>query len=215
MKITFREVVEKARKAADARLQLQTEDERVNTERNRLKAEAETAIDAGDAEKYLSLKQQMERLDVDALIRKRQLEKTSVPATREECVAAWADYRPAYEKNLTTSLAALDKARVAYLKAYNDCVDLQEEACKTREELASFCDVKTDALSGNEIDLVFPMKTIPNITGINEVTLKGPTGVLDKDLAFVVAYTGKEPVTFRDDPDVLRLLAVVARKRSK
>lgn len=215
MKITFREIVEKARKAADARLQLQNEDERVNAERNRLKAEASVALDEADAEKYLSIGKQLERLDVDSLIHKRQLEKASVPVTREECISAWADYRPGYEKAFTASMSVLDKARAAYLKAYNDVVDLQEEACKTREELASFCGIKTDALSGNDVDLTFPMTTIPNITGVNVVTLRGPAGVLDKDLAFVVAYTGKAPATFKDDPKVQRLITVVARKRSK
>ena len=215
MKLTFKEIVEKARKAAEARLQLQSEDDRVNNERLRLKAEASAAIDEGDAEKYLSIGKQIERLDVDALIHKRQLEKASAPVTKEECVAAWADYRPTYEKSLTSALSILDRKRTEYLRAYNDCVDLQEEACKTREELASFCGVKTDPLSGDEIDLVFPMKTIPNLAGVGDITLRGPAGILDKDLAFVTSYTGGKPTAFLNDPKILRLLAVVKRRRSK
>ncbi|MBR6208903.1 MAG: hypothetical protein IKQ69_07880 [Oscillospiraceae bacterium] len=181
-----------------------------------LKAKADAAAVAGDVAAYRRYKAEADEQEAVAHVRAAQLSKASNPISREDCAAAWSGYRKDYEKSLSSKLAELDKARAAFIKAYTDAVDLQAQACATRERLGVFIGINAaDPLSA-ELDSAFPMLTIPSENGPDVFTLKCPlVGNQDPDLAFVIVNTGSTRLNLATDPAVQRLLTVVRRKRSK
>lgn len=214
MKNTPKEIDAKVQAAADAKAKLRAEEEQAGTDLQNLKAEAEAAIDAGDVDLYLSIKSRISRVEAESIVRKRQIEKTSAPVTREECDEAWATYRADYEKTLTKLLTVLETKRREFIKAYMDAVALQEQACATRERLGGYIGINLSALV-DEVPSEFPMMTIPTHLGIDDFTLScPPVGALDKDLAYVIANSGKPKIRLNEDPEISHLISVVHRGRS-
>ena len=205
----------KAQAASEARKQLAIEADRAEAEQRRLKAEADAAIDAEDIDKYLSLKAQMERADAAYLIRKRQLEKAAAPITKEDTRAAWDDYRPGYERKLSAALATVDKKCEEFLAAYHAAVVLQEEACTTREKLGSYIGLRADVIGMGEMDSTYPLTSIPTYSGVEGITLRGPCGVFDPRLSFVLACMSDKAVELASNPKARHIITVVANRRSK
>ncbi len=214
MKLTVADIDKKVQDAANTRARLQEEEERADADLQNLKAEADAAIDAGDVDLYISIKGRIERISAEAIVRKRQAEKTLAPVTREECEAAWSVFRAGHDKAMTKRLAVLEEKRKEYIAAYMDAVALQEQACATRERLGQYIGLNLTAIS-NEVAATFPMITIPNRHGIDDITLRcPPVGVLDRDLAFVISYSDKPKINLLADPEITHLISVVSRGRS-
>lgn len=214
MKANFSDILMKAKAAADAKRQLKEEAQRAEEEKRRLQGEADAAIDAEDIDRYLSLKQQMERNDAAFLIRKRRLEKEAAPVSQEDAKAEWDKYVPGYEKALKKALADVNAKRSAYFKSYFEAVELQAEACEARENLCSMIGIVPEPMGGM-CDSLFPMPTIPITSGAEGITLRGPIGVQDRDVAFLTSYMSSTPLEYTKNPSIMRILSVVNRKRSK
>ncbi len=204
MKITVQDLERKAREAAEARDEIKEEEKRLFNETRDLNIQADEAADAGNLDLYLELKKKIETAAAKAYVRKRQLEKKDSPVTREEAASAWADYRADYEKKLSAKLTAVDKARSAFLVAYKDAVDVQADACATRQRLAKFLDQPGD------VAVAFPMATIPERHGVDVTTVHlGAFGILDRDLAFAISNMNDKPVDLMNSAEARRYISVV------
>lgn len=213
MKITIKDLLQKSTEAAKEKDRLEHEQKEALRRSADLKEKAEAAAAAGNDDEYIRLIGESDRQKAVAHVREMRAKKLSNPVSKEECVDAWKSFCGDYEKALNTKLAVVDKARAAYIAAYNEAVKLQEQACETRERLGAFIGLKPDLLG--QFDSIFPLVGIPTVKGGSGVFLSGPLGMQDRELAFVTSYMGENPTEVARNSDARRMISIVVQKRTK
>ena len=215
MKITIDTIEKKAKAAEAARREMYDAENQAATEIQELRNKADAAADAGDADGYIAIQEEIRRAEGRAYVRKAQLQKIAQALTEADVREAWDNYVSSFNKNLDAKLAEFNQAKAAALAEYRAAVALQKEACKIRERIARYVGVDIGVLT-SALDDMFPMTGIPYNGGLEDVTLRcGALGALDKDLAFAVAQMSKTPLKLSQNSDAQDMISVVKNRRSK
>ncbi len=215
MKITIAQIMEKIKSAHDANERMKQEQERAAIESRELKRKADEAAAAGDIDGYLRLKQELDRQEAVAYVRKTQLERQANPVSQEEITAAWDGYSSDYVKKMNAARKEYQTAKTAALSAFRKLLDLQHEALAQREKLADIAGIPAkEALHiSPEAERAFPMPYIfegrPNkLEGV--FCRLGGFGLLHPDLAFYIGNLGySEMAALMKDADTNRIICEI------
>lgn len=155
------------------------------------RARADAAAVTGDVETYKKYKQLMDDAEAMAYVCGKQLEAEQNKAvTKEQTQEAWRGYADQYGKKIAAKLKEFDKAKAEALKLYAEAVDLQDEACATRERIAGYAGVSYNPGMDGKLDADYPMEYIPCETssagGRYCLSMPG-VGIEDKDAVYYVA----------------------------
>lgn len=198
MKITVNEL---EKLVAERTAQRKALEERVVELLNReeeYKAQMQTAVDSGDAEAYKTVKAKLSELEDEIMIAKLQLDKISSEdaVTEEEAAEAWEDYRNGYEMQFSSLMEKYEKQKAELLNSYSALVDLQTEACKTREKVAEYRKLSDRGATAYDLplDRQFPMQYLP-------VTFNG-TSITAGDALFYLDSISKDEK--RDDMEKIK-----------
>lgn len=147
-----------------------------------LKAEIKAAAEADDLAAFRAKKKDLEEVSETLQVKRTYLDHATLPVTEADARDVWSDYSEQYNKNMAKALAEFASLRDKLVAAYLTMVEMQNDACRTREGL---CDV----LGINNPDRAFPMQYIPVRAGVNELGLvkKGSLNATDPDFVYVAA----------------------------
>lgn len=216
MKITLASLLKRRSDAESEKNNLQDQKRKAEALAEELKIKAEEAAVSGDVEGYLRFKSEADRQEAVAHVADVRLHNTTNPVTQEDARAAWDTFCAENEPKFRANLAELDKARDSFFRAYNACADVQKEFCKTREELGALIGLVMGHLDAEPIASAFPLPAEIPVQGLlNGVTLNGPTGILDRDLAYIVSLMGNTAVEVSKSEEAKRLIRLVTRKKTK
>lgn len=211
--MTIKEIekqIENTKKAREQLAATQAENESLAKE---YRAKSDAAATAGDVATYKEFKALADDAEAVAYVCGKQLEAEQANAvTVEQTQEAWEDYAEAYNKKLAAKLKKVQSAKAAYLQEYMEAVDLQREACLTREQIAFYAGVNADKL-----ERLYPMEYIPcNNIGNGKkplVSLMG-TSVQDPDAVALLASLGVDGVALAGDERQRIIVSVVAGHRA-
>lgn len=135
-----------------------------------LEAAADAALDSGDADKYMQIKDDKERTEARILITQRRLSKGNTSISREEAQEAWKAYVKTYAKDLQKAEEAYNKHRRELCEEYKRLVELQNAALKQREELGVYAGIGAETPEGKRIvNSLFGMPYIETDNGLRTV----------------------------------------------
>lgn len=212
--MTIKEIEKQVESTREAREQMQRAQQENEKQAREYRIKADAAAIAGDVATYKELKALASDAEAVAYVCKRQLEaETENPVTKEQTVEAWDEYATGYNKKIAAKLEKVKKAKAAFIQEYLEAVDMQREACTTRERLAMYAGVKDDRIEG-----IYRMEYIPCKDGMSGgkpiVTLNG-AGIKDPDAVTVLASLGKDSLQLINDERQQIMSAVVAGHRSR
>lgn len=196
--MTIKDIEKQMEATEKAREQLAKTKQENEEQAKEYRAKADAAAIAGDVASYKELKALADDAEAVAYVCGKQLEAEQGNAvTPEQTQEAWADYAKAYNKKLADKLDKAKKAKAEYLREYMEAVDLQREACRTRERLAACAGVKEHRAEG-----FYPMDYIPCNTSNNGrkpvVDLRG-TAIQDPDAVALLASLGLDGADLAGD----------------
>ena len=189
--ITIKDIENQLKATEQARLQLEKTKKENEDQAKEYRTQADAAAVAGDLTRYKELKALADDAEAVAYVCGKQLEAEQGEAvTKEQTQEAWADYAEQYGKKLAAKLKEFDKAKTEMLKLYAEAVDLQAEACATRERLAEYAGVRYSAGRDGRLDAEYPMGyiscDIATAGGQYCITMPG-LGIEDKDAVYYLA----------------------------
>lgn len=189
--MTIKEIEKQMEATEKAREELAKTKQENEEQAKKYRAKADEAAAAGDVASYRELKALAEDAEAVAYVCGKQLDAEQDKAvTPEQTQEAWADYAEAYNKKLAAKLKKMQAAKMEYLKDYMEAVDLQREACLTRERLAAYAEVKPHRVEG-----FYQMDYIPCNTMLNGrkplISLSG-TPLNDPDAVALLASLGMD-----------------------
>lgn len=119
-------------------LKLKDEISSLLKEEQGLIADANTAAENGDVDGYMKKSGLLERVRATIHVKRIQVDKAAiVPVTVDEAIKAWASYMGKYEKEFDKKKDALEAACKTLTAEYISLCELQNNALKDREEIAS------------------------------------------------------------------------------
>lgn len=125
--------------------------------------EAEDAAKAGSLYEYnrkISEKQDAEAREYVAKAQLAEIQKPFVTAA--EAQEAWRDYMVRYDKDFQRKSDRLNQTRAAFLAAFEDLLELQNEAFRQREKLGGWLGIHPDVAAGGDHEYrQFPLQTMP------------------------------------------------------
>ena len=189
--MTIKEIEKQMEVTEKAREQLAKTKQENEEQAKKYRAKADEAAAAGDVASYKELKALAEDAEAVAYVCGKQLDAEQDKAvTPEQTQEAWEEYAEAYNKKLAAKLKKMQTAKAEYLKEYMEAVDLQREACLTRERLAAYAEVKP-----HRLDVFYQMDYIPCNTMLNGrkplISLNG-TPLNDPDAVALLASLGMD-----------------------
>lgn len=190
-KLTVKDIDNQVKTTQEAREQLDQSKKGNELKAAEYRARADAAAVAGDVETYKKYKQLTDDAEALAYVCGKQLEAEQGKAvTMEQTQEAWDNYAEQYGKKLAEKLKEFNKAKAEMLALYMEAVDLQAEACATRERLAGYAGVSYHAGRDGKLDADYPMEYIPCeiATGSGKYCVSMPgIGVDDKDAVYYLA----------------------------
>lgn len=173
------------------------------------RAKADAAATAGDVVSYKELKALADDAEAMAYVCGKQLEAEQGNAvTKDQTIEAWAGYAEAYNKKLAAKLKKMQAAKADYLREYMEAVELQREACRTREQLAGYAEVDK-----SKVERLYQMDYIPCNNLMNNrrplVSLNG-TGIQDPDAVALLASLGIDGAELTGDERQRIVFSVVS-----
>ena len=211
--MTIKEIEKQMEATEKAREQLAKTKRENEEQAKEYRAKADAAATAGDVASYKELKALADDAEAVAYVCGKQLEAEQGNAvTPEQTQEAWEDYAEAYNKKLAAKLKKVQAAKAEYLREYMEAVDLQREACHTREKLAGYAAVKAHRVEG-----LYRMDYIPCNSMSNGrkplVSLSG-AAIQDPDAVALLASLGIDGAQLTGDERQRIIYAVVAEHKA-
>lgn len=225
MKMTYQKFMELLQQDKEQREKLQSEIASLMEEESKLDAQMKTAADAGEVDNYLELSNQKDTVAKKIYVKRTFQDKRSPLVTETGATEAWNDYVGSYNKKLKAAIADYESEKQKLCSMYSDMVELQKNACATREILA-------DAVSVPSSN--FKMDTIPFVEYVSDIKdqainyamrLNGLIGVADPDVCYYlsnhVKKTGEKIMVYNAadlksrSPEADRIINVVTKQKSK
>lgn len=113
------------------------------------------AAEAGDDDKYLSLKAEADRLQSLIPVREVLLKKSENPISEDEARSAWDEYSAQVNKDLSKKYTAYQKLREDFYNRFIELIDLQTEICRKRQRLAELA--RSDS---KNLDRTYPFESL-------------------------------------------------------
>lgn len=186
MKVTIDDLDKQAADYAAQIKQLAADAKDYAAKADKLDTEAEAAAAAGDLAGYKKKHNAAEDARAAAHVAEKQGEamRNATPVTKEEAASAWEEYTKEYNKLIQQRISKYQEIKQQLREAYKSAVDLQQEACATRERLAQHCGIEDQLIRKS-----FAMVTIPCRSGADNtgnLILAGTTN-RDPDLCFYLS----------------------------
>lgn len=165
----FEKLSKRKQSIEDNRQRLKAEIESLRAKEKALEDQARQAAEGGDVDKYLSIKNEIERTRATAEVKGVQLEGIG-DLNRGEICAEWAEYRRGYDKRFDDACKRAEEAKQAFLSAFLTLLTVQNEGVRERSRFGGLLGASSGSeriLKGNmEEDLtrVLPLKTIRTLT---------------------------------------------------
>ena len=192
--MTIAKLLERVKAAQDDKARMEREKVEAEDRGRELKRQADAAAADGDVDKYLRLKQEYERADAVAFVRKTQLERQASAVSQQDIDAGWNSYSSEYSKKLSSLRAEYEKSVSAALSVFRKMIALQHEALCQRRELAELAGLPVDYTNAGTVENKFPMEYVLSSGNRAEGVYfrVGQMGALDPDLAFYFAHLGHD-----------------------
>lgn len=141
-------------------------------------AAAAEALQAGDFDSYKAEQKELAALKEEASFLSSYMAAKSDTISESEAKDAWKEYTAGYEKVFADKMRKVQAAQKALASAFLELVDHQNEALKTREEVATLAGLAPSNIAGVDPFPALQMSRIPN-TGKNRVFpyISNPTAV--------------------------------------
>ncbi len=211
--MTIKEIekqVEATEKAREQLAETKRESEQLAQE---YRARADEAASIGNVESYKELKSLADDAEAVAYVCGKQLEAEQGNAvTLEQTQEAWEDYAEAYNKKLAAKLKKVQAAKAEYLREYMEAVDLQREACCTRERLAECAGVKAHRTEGFYRMDYIPYNSMSN--GRKPLVSLSGAAIQDPDAVALLASLGIDGAKLTGDERQQIIYAVVAEHKA-
>ena len=173
---------------------------------------AETAAAAGDLDAYK--KNRADAIDAESLayVLDKQIKKAGEnPVFNETEVAeAWRRYTAEYGKSLASKRKRFDKLKTELLDEYASMVQLQRDACATRERISAYIGKGRNTVAmerDNAFDKRFEMDMIPHKKGLAYII---GANTEDADLIYFLANMGiTDAVALAQNNDAQTVVRVV------
>lgn len=207
--MTIKDIEAQVEATKKAREQLEKSKRDNEAQAKEYREKADAAAIAGDVTSYKELKALADDAEAMAYVCGKQLEAEQGNAvTKDQTIEAWAGYAEAYNKKLTAKLKKVQAAKADYLREYMEAVELQREACRTREQLAGYAEVDK-----SKVDYLYQMDYIPCNKAMNNrrplVSLTG-TGIQDPDAVALLASLGIDGAELTGDERQRIVFSVVS-----
>lgn len=179
MKMTMEKFNQMIKEDATKRVAVQNEIAGLMKQEASLTAEIKVAELAGDVDTYRAKKKELADVSEVLHVKRTYLDNAKLPVSEEDARDLWDSFTGNYNKALSKALADFESLREKLVTAYLNMVNLQNDACRTREGL---CDV----LNINNPDRAFPMQYIP-VRGAMDLGAisKGGMKIADPDFIYV------------------------------
>lgn len=211
--MTIKDIEAQVEATKKAREQLEKSKRDNEAQAKEYREKADAAATAGDVATYKEYKALADDAEAMAYVCGKQLAAEQGKAvTAEQTQDAWENYVGGYNKKLAAKLKKVQAAKAEYLREYMEAVDLQREACRTRERLAAYAGVKEHRAEG-----FYPMDYIPCNTSNNGhkpvVDLRG-ANIQDPDAVALLASLGMDELDLSRDERTRIVCAVVGSHRA-
>lgn len=169
-------------------------EKQISSLEGKLREKNEEKEQCSDSKSYLACQDDLRQIEADLFIERKKLEKQRKPFTEADVREAWTDYATAYNKGMQSKMKDFQKALTAFIDAYKDMVDLQNDALKNRETCADLLGIERDSYKyGGDYDSAFTgftrMTFIPQNANISHASIlnKGPVqnGYSDECIYFM------------------------------
>ena len=207
--MTIKDIEKQVEATKEARAQLERSLRDSKDQEKEYRAKADEAAVDGDVVSFKKYKALADDAEAMAYVCRKQLDSEQAsPVTVAQTQEAWAGYAEAYNKKLTAKLKKVQAAKADYLREYMEAVELQREACRTREQLAGYAEV-----AKSKVDYLYQMDYIPCNKAMNNrrplVSLTG-TGIQDPDAVALLASLGIDGAELTGDERQRIVFSVVS-----
>lgn len=178
---------------------------------------ADTAAAAGDVATYKEYKALADDAEAVAYVCGKQLEaEQGNPVTIEQTREAWDEYAADYNKKLSAKLRKFEAAKADMLREYAAAVELQLQACATREWLADIIDKRPLFQEGEGIlAQLYPMDYIPCASGLMPGLVSiGGANIKDADAVYYLSSFKLDGNKLYEDARQKMVTCVVGRHRA-
>ena len=211
--MTIKDIEKQMEATEKAREQLAKTKQENEEQAKEYRAKADAAATAGDVATYKEYKALADDAEAMAYVCGKQLTAEQGKAvTAEQTQDAWENYAGGYNKKLAAKLKKVQAAKAEYLREYMEAVDLQREACRTREQLAAYAGVKEHRAEG-----FYPMDYLPcnNMSNGRKplVSIRG-ANIQDPDAVALLASLGMDELDLSRDERTRIVCAVVGSHRA-
>ena len=170
------------------------------TEIESLEKKALAVAEIGSIEEYKAIKAKQRDIEDSIFVQTKHLEKLNDSLDPEEVKAAWDLYEADYEKKLDKGMAEVNAIIKQLSGAFKKCVDLQNDALKTRVRCGEFVGITSPDYSYFSGDPYadFRIKTIPKqVTRVDVSSLRyGRYNDLPKPALFLMAEEASEDAIY-------------------
>jgi len=217
MKMTLDKFKQLIKEDAIKRVAVQNEIADLEKQKASLLADIKAAELAGDVDAYRAKKKELADVSEVLHVKRTYLDNAKLPVTEDDARAIWDSFTGKYDKDMEKAISDFVSLREKLVAAYLNMVNMQNEACRTREDL---CDV----LGISNPDRAFPMQYIPVQKGVDALGLikKSNMQIQDPDFVYVAACMEIKAGRFLQlDPstdeakEMDRAYSVVSNHRSK
>ena len=112
------------------------------------------AASSGNAEKYIDLKAEAERVNSTLFVKRSYLDKIKSPVTEEEAREAWESYAAKHNADMQKALNEYAAERSKLLQIYAALIEKQSAAYKVKEHICSEADIEAKSLSMIEMPIM-------------------------------------------------------------
>ena len=181
------------------------------------RARADEAASIGNVESYKELKALADDAEAVAYVCGKQLEAEQAnPITIEQTRVAWDVYAKEYNKKLAAKISKFETLKADLLREYAEAVELQKEACATREWLADVVQQKPTRAEGEgSLRYRYPMSYLPCVGGNEQPQLRiGGAVIHDPDAVYYLASWKLDSVKLQADPRTSKFCSVLMSHRA-
>ena len=212
MKMTFDKILEIIERDRATRDKLNAEIQELILKESAFDAEMKAAAEAGNVDLFIEKSNEKAKVTSAIFVKRSYFDKLSSSVSTEMAKDAWTNYTADYDKRLVRAVSAFEAEKEKLFKMYSDMIDMQQEACAVREQLANAVSLNSDA---------FMLKTVPVQRGANvKGALRiGGTSILDPDFCYYLSHyiikSGNNLILNPDDPVLRKAHAVLIKNSSK
>lgn len=220
MKMTVSKIVELLKTHAEKKKETLSDVDSAKKRIETLDRELREAYEAADSNTYYEKLQEKQKAEAELTVKTGFLERIEHdnPVSLANAVEAWNNYVSGYNSKLDKAMSAFKAKRDELNAMYSDMLDLQNEACKTRELLAKSAGGfdKVDTFKMNHLPYI--EDTVFALDMYGAIQLRG-CSCLDPDAVYYLAcYEQKHNVKLgtlmNHDDERIRVQSIVGRQRS-